>query len=293
MNTVFKHLNSKLLYDWARELRAEKGSNQQKELLQCVKNNDHDEFVKHIETSIVTDENNDPYQSRGEVPSLIDLSGKPIMALTAGHMYLMPARDIVALFYHWKTIPYSEAVCSSFWGAITLAEIKAKRIDPVWLAVPPSSLEQDAILQLDAALAQNDPGKIDFQVRRVVRWLAGPGVFRGTAELYTNCSLAKAWWCGFFACECAKILNKDEREVTEALQTIWLALADYLTGRLTVIAELNIVSTLVLWALEKKEKKRKNTEQIIRNLGEITTWCALGLESPDKIIERFPSAFRI
>lgn len=293
MKTKYMHLNSALLHFWAKGLRAIKGSYQQKELLQCVKNNDHDNFVKHIETSIAKDEAKSPYQNQGDIPSLIDSSSNPIIAFTAGHMYLMPTKDIVALYSHWKNIPYTEAVCSSLWGAITLAEIKAKRIDPVWLAVPPSSLEQDAISQLDTALTINDPVKIDFLVRRVVRWLAGPGVFRGTAELYTNCSLAKAWWCGFFAYECAKILNKDQHEVTEALHTIWLALGDYLSGRLTVIAELNIVSALVLWVLEKKDNKRKDTEQIIRNLGEITTWCALGLESPDKIIEKFPNAFRI
>ena len=281
----YSHLNKDALYEWAKGLIQIKGSAIQKELLEHVLANDHACFADFVEDAIAAKAGagNAYHHSNNNNPlSLADKNGKPVIALTPGHMYLMPAKDIVTLFDHWKDIPYVEAARPSLWGATTLSEIRAKRIHPVWLAVHRSCSEEKACSELSSALKQ-DYTKTDTMVRRVLRWLSGPGALRGAPELYANCSLAKAWWCGYLAKECSQKLDcVNVTEAAEALKEIWLDLAHDLSGRLTVVAEINIVSAIVLWVHDSKIK-RKDAKEIVKKLGEITSWCALGIDSPQSI----------
>ena len=285
----YRRLDETLVSPWAKSLIEKKGSGIQREFLSCVLDSSANEFVDFVEKSIgITSES--AYKNQdGETLTLLNLSGQPIISMTAGHMYLMPANDIRQLYDHWKDIPYEEAACPTLWGAITLAEIKAERIRPIWLAVDHKCREEEARKGIEKALREQDKKNIDDLTRRCLRWMTAPGTMRGAPELYGNCSLAKAWWCGYFSHEASQLLEVEVEEVIRSLQKIWLGLTDYLAGKLTVIGEPNVIAGISLWARSHIRQgtrlTRTQAEQTCRMLGEMSSWCALGLV-PAPEIER-------
>ena len=168
-----------------------------------------------------------------------------------------------------------------------------------------------ALSQIDQALHDPDVRKMDRMVRRVLRWMMGPGHMRGAPELYGNCSLAKAWWCGHLASLIADELGEDNTEddyskmlaATEALKNIWLEFADYIAGKLTVVGEQNVLGGITLWAVhylnnypaaENRDKipedlhskiPRPTVRKVVTSLGELSSWCVLGVKSPSEILE--------
>lgn len=285
----YRHLDRDGVDRWIKELKSAKGSGQQVDFLARVAQDSPEDFVAHVESCIGAGHMAAAYEDpSGEVPSLL-AGDQPIFPLTAGHMYLMPAENMISLYQHWKEIPYGEAACSTLWGSITLAEIQAGRIQPVWLAVDRNGDEERARAEIDQAIRDKNQAKIDGLVRRVLRWMMGSGHFRGSVELYGNCALAKAWWCGCLSDMCATHGGTHENlsEISTALKEVWLELADYLSGKLTVISEPSVVGGIALWANERLQSgtslPRKHVRQACLRLGVLSSWCALGLKSPDDI----------
>ena len=286
---TYRHLDRDGVDRWIKELKSAKGSGQQVDFLTHVAKDSPADFVRHVESCIGAGRTGSAYEDpSGEVPSLL-VGDQPIFPITAGHMYLMPAENMISLYQHWKEIPYGEAACSTLWGSITLAEIQAGRIQPSWLAVDRNGDEERARTEIDQAIRDCNKKKIDTLVRRVLRWMMGPGHFRGSVELYGNCALAKAWWCGCLSHMCATHGRADGSldEISKALKEVWLELADYLSGKLTVISEPNVVEGIALWANERLQDgthlPRKHVKQACLRLGVLSSWCALGLKSPGDI----------
>ena len=288
---MYKNLNQNKVGDWIRNLSEHKGSPDQIQFLEIALNNQHQEFVDYIEESIGPP----AYEPDGEVPSLLGVNGEPVLSLTPGHMYKMPANDIVTLYRHWESLSYQEAAQWVLWGAITLSEIRAERIAPLWLANMGEADEGMASMKIMAAIRKRKPKTIDTWVRRILRWMLGSGHFRGAPELYGNCSLAKAWWCGYLAHQYAEQFRlTDEREIVSvagSLKEMWLGMADYLAGRLTVISEPNVTNGLTMWGkhyllTEQNSKlRRKDVEVACRKLGELSVGSVLGIQSPATIKE--------
>ena len=286
---TYRHLDRDGVDRWVKELKSAKGSRQQVDFLTRVVKDSPADFVAHVESCIGAGHVGSAYEDpSGEVPSLL-AGDQPIFPITAGHMYLMPAENMIALYRHWKEIPYGEAACSTLWGSITLAEIQTGRIQPSWLAVGRNGDEERARTEIDQAMHDENRAKIDGLVRRVLRWMMGPGHFRGSVELYGNCALAKAWWCGCLSDMCATHgeAHGNPDEISKALKEVWLELADYLSGKLTVISEPSVVGGIALWANERLQNDtplpRKHVRQACLRLGVLSSWCALGLKSPDDI----------
>ena len=284
----YRHLDNDGLYRWAKSLITKKGSLEQRKFLEHIIHATPGEFVAYVEGHI--GETSATYKNPdGEIPTLLDPSGQPVVSMTAGHMYLMPAKDIRRLYDHWRHIPYEDAVCPTLWGAITLAEIKAGRIRPIWLAVDHKGSEDEARKETEKALQETQAVKTDTLVRRCLRWMTAPGTMRGAPELYGNCSLAKAWWCGYFSQIASGQVETDFDKIVESLQKSWLGLTDYLAGKLTVIGEPSVIAGLTSWAhdqlRQENQLQRKRVEQTCRILGVISSWCVLGL-MPATEIER-------
>lgn len=288
---MYKHLNSSGINTWVTELKNDPGGKEQRRLLEEVLANDKNKFPLYMEECISSASDSNPkkaYEADGKLPPFV-LDGKKIIPFMAGHMYLMPVEDMLALYNKWKDIPYEDAVLPSFWGAVTLSGIREGIIEPAWLAVGRGRMGQkectDTIKgNLEFALKSEENEKIDRFFRRIIRWTMGPNIFRWNgAELYGNCSLAKAWWCGYLSTECAKIMEKDPLTVAEPLRSAWLELADYIAGRLSVISEPRIISSLALQVVEIEKQKtltRTETKKIILSLGKLSSCTALGLTDP-------------
>lgn len=308
----YKLLNREGVDAWVRSLIIdnEKGSEVQRQLLELTRANDPDTFVSAVESEVQRAINSSsPYCGGEELPCLEDGGGKPVFAMTAGHMYLMPSRDIMSIYEHWKDIPIGVAADPQFWGAVTLSEIRNNRILPAWLAVDRRGCEDCAIEQLDRAIANCDEADsklADRMVRRILRWLMGPGHMRGAPELYGNCSLAKAWWCGYVSFESAKVIHGVDFTIKEAIyefqafKSIWLEFADWLSGRMRVICEPSVLGGIAIWvenSSEDSEKERmvlisrSEVQQVILRLGQISSWRVLGLDSPQDIYAMIKESF--
>ncbi len=294
-----RRLDRNRVGEWVTRLLKPKGSDAQKELLRHTLEDDSPEFAEFIETGIAGASGRSAYRGDGAVPSLLRPDGKCVITLTPGHMYLMPHKDIVALHQHWGDIPVEDAADSSLWGAITLAEIRAGRISPAWLAVDRVGDVERARGELDRAIRGSDIRQTDRMVRRVLRWMMAPGHMRGAAELYGNCSLAKAWWCGHLASRCAEDLAGNDPGIDPdtaalALKEIWLEMADYFAGKLTVIAEQNVLNGIALWAgrhvgapgsEDACPPPRQVVRRVMLGLGEVSSWCVLGVRPAGQILE--------
>lgn len=282
-------LNRDKVDAWVKNMLSKKLDDQEKrtEFLTRVRDGNHEEFVNYVEQEIANG-NESAYLGNGDVPTLLTKKDSLVIQLTAGHMYLMPAEDIAKLYCHWDYISEAEAADMCFWGAVTLSEIRHGRIKPCWLAVDLSCDEDRAVSDLDKAI--KDHSRTDRMVRRVLRWMMGPGHMRGAPELYGNCSLAKAWWCGRFAYTISEIFKEEVsyEDAAKSLQMGWLGLTDYLAGRLKVIGDLNVLCGIVLWLQQYPENvkvKRDDVEATIERLGEVSSWRVLGVQTPGQVLE--------
>lgn len=288
-----KRLNREMAGHWVGRLIQTKGSELQKDLLRHAMQDSNVEFVSFVEHAIANGERKSIYQGDGTIPSLHGDDGNCILDMTPGHMYLMPASDIGRLYLHWRDFSPAEAADPGLWGAITLSEIGCGHIKPVWLAVDNKNDEDRAYSQLDQGIRDDNIKHTDKMVRRILRWMMGPGHMRGAAELYGNCSLAKAWWCGHFAEVCEGTIHKaetvgiDRDGIQMSLQKIWLELADYLAGKLTVVGERNVLGGIALWAAGSDPSgkiSRNEVKQVVLGLGQMSSWCVLGIRPPAQIL---------
>lgn len=292
----YRLLDRDKVWVWVEGLRKGKGSAKQRELLQEAAKDDRHSFADYVEDQIKGGDGGSAYIGDGETPSLKKDDGTSAVNLTAGHMYLMPHEDIVSLYQHWEGIPLEVASDPRLWGAITLSEIRDGRIKPTWLAADRGKGEDAAKADICAGAEKGNPKHTDYMVRRVLRLMMGPGNFRGAPELYANCSLAKAWWCGLIASQCAQsnpgANSPGFGPEAEALKLVWLELADYLPARLKVVGEQSILHGLILWARKAIDKletddpdpiTRKKVRAAIHRLGEISSWCVIGIRDPEEI----------
>ncbi len=293
---TYRLLDREKVWGWGERLRKGRGSAAQRELLLQAASDDRHVFVDYIEDQIKGQDGGSAYAGEGETPSLLKDDGTSAVKLTAEHMYLMPHEDIVSLYQHWEGIPPEVASDPRLWGAITLSEIRDGRIMPSWLAVDNRMDEDAAKADICKGAEKGNPKHTDYMVRRVLRLMMGPGNFRGAPELYANCSLAKAWWCGMIASQCAQASQdsngRDFSPEAEALKLVWLELADYLPARLKVVGEQSILKGLVLWARKAIDKletgdadpiTRAKVRAAIHRLGEISSWCVIGIRTPEEI----------
>lgn len=255
--TNYKKLNQNATHEWVKDLKRDgkiKGTVNVRSLLQAVFDNDHDQFVAHVEETIAAkSSNNRTYNGEDQLPSL-----ESVIELSAGSVKQMPAADIIKFYNHLSDLPLSATADPYFWGAFTLAEIKAKRVEPIWLTHhDASSRNNREIDKWINVLAKNKSHDADSLMRRVIRSLVAPGLFRfGSPELYSDCSFARHWWCGYIAQQCFAILKHPPHlKIVKILVNNWRPYAENLASRRTVIREQQIIAALVNWAFVRESKK--------------------------------------
>ena len=254
----YKILNNEGLIPWVKDIES-KNKKTTRSLLKATLDNDPILFVDHIEKSIGNYVNNKTYEGGDYLPKL-NLDFVP------GHMNKMPADGIKDLYKQLNGLPLDIASSPYFWGALTLQQIKDKKIEPLSLAYIDQSKGTDKRLanltNILNCTNMNEDEKIrisDSLARRIIRSLCGPGVFRGFPELISDCSLAKAWWCGKFAWDVKNILGKaDLIKIITALKEHWGPLADKLAGRVTVLREERIIAGITLWLMKELQNKKSS-----------------------------------
>ncbi len=277
----------------------------QKEFLSALLGMGNNDFVKFVEASIAkyAPGGASAYVGR-EIPhQLAAPDPAKEVKLIPGHMYMMPADDVLRFYDYWGDVGRLAASCPTFWGSTTLAAVSSEYIkEPIWLCIDKNGDDSMARRQVEIAVREAsalrwDPSSqrtrghkigIDGLTRRALRWMMGPVAIRGTPTMYANCSLAKAWWCGWFAELCSATskdlpIHLDRKTAVIALKWMWQGLAEYMAGRLPILREQAVLTALAFWATERLEHPTRggftarDSLDAFELLGEISESRALGL----------------
>ncbi len=184
------------------------------------------------------------------------------------HMKLMPVNDMIVFKDNLGPQPLdnvtSPYVTSPyFWGARTIELLAEGRILPWWLA------HRDKMIYRH--LVARSPRRT---VRRVIRTLCGPGVFRGAPELYVDCALAKAWWCAKLSEITGNKIGKTQYQIASALSPLWTAFAACFYRLFTQSNKMSMLTGIVYWITKNNERLtkaeiRKRLPTIAKGLGSI------------------------
>ena len=201
-------LDSAAYAKFRRDLLAEKGSAEQVEFLERVR--DGNAFIEEMEVI--------PRMGGTEV----ELLPRPRRFLEG--QFREPPRETEELIYeHWRSLVPAIASRTAFWAHVTLRHVSEGIIDPRFLAGNGVS-GQTGAARIDRALAriEETPEKSNLQidncVRSVLRHLGGLPQARGNKSVFVDCPLSRSWWRERLACRVAKRTNLGKDEIAKVLR---------------------------------------------------------------------------
>ena len=165
-----------------RRLLRVKGSNEQVEFLNVVK--DSDSFIEYVDSRV---------ESIGGSPA--EQFPGPLTEFSFKEM----TRDQEHTAYMtWAELPPRVACRVSFWGKTTLEHVRTGKIpDSSWLAMNGGTRHESGAERIDLALASRGEGRhvaIDNCVRTVFRRMSGLPQARGNRSVYVDSTFGRAWW---------------------------------------------------------------------------------------------------
>jgi len=211
MSPVFAELADANYTGFRKTLLRTKGSERQRAFLEAVR--DTTAFLEHMESIATT------------TGSAVPILAEPLTE----HEFKdppIPIEQAIHACYPPAAVPPRVACRSAFWASVTLAHLKAGRIESSYLAanggVLPGGLER-----IDRALAERTAQQdqmIDSCVRTVLRRLGGLPEVRGARSVYVDCPLARAWWREQFVSQAGdgtEALAGALRAIVRSRQTYW------------------------------------------------------------------------
>ena len=230
---AFKELSDSAYTRLRKSLLRSKGSEQQREFLETVRNRpDFSEFFANIPTVGTTD---------------AALTRDP---MTESEFKDPPSDTEQTMYKSWSAIVPATACRSTFWAHVTLEHVKKGRIDSVYLAanggnLPGGAERIDFALQDDTA---KGPQQIDACVRTVLRRLGGLPEVRGNRSIYVDCPFARAWWRERLV-EQATHTDPERadqvRKIIRINQTYWEKLIDRIVTRNSTFGSTNIRNAFI------------------------------------------------
>ncbi len=205
----------------------------------------------------------------------------------------------------------SDAASPGVWALINARMIELDIVKPAWLAATsnggsrPGSKDIGAMIE--ETLSTSGEGgqvKIKDMARLIVRRFAGGYRARGKRDMYQVCPPARAWWICRLAEEAIQDLegavdgiDEPATKLADILVTahIWEKLCEKFVSQLTVTGDINIRNGILLYLLKKEQRnadnaigpviKRAALEDILRRIGQMSTWRALGSLSAMEVME--------
>ena len=255
-----------------KKLLKSKGSDDQQEFLSVLRA--RDKFSHWIKGQVKIES--------GELLPLLEVP------LTEAEFKEPPKSTEKRIFDAWKSISPAEACRVTFWGFMTLRHIEESRIQSSFLAAD-NRTASCGLERIDRVLKSGSEKEIDDAVRTALRRMSGLPEARGNRSVYTNCSLARAWWRGYVANETVEktgAILGDVVKVLTSSQTYWENLITFVVSRNSVLGDAN-VRTALIWALsdfiDDEHKKDlfqgKNLKRMIRLIGIHSVWQELAVFS--------------
>jgi hypothetical protein len=178
------------------------------------------------------------------------------------------------------------------WLSIAYQLIENELIAPYFLAYLENSKNGRNNIIEALRLAKDGKNKKLFDVcRAILRHMFGHIQERGPKAVYQDIPFSVAWWRVYLAKEIQKKTSIEEAILYNYFKnnpTNYNELVMRMSGKLTVIADINIRDGFFLYVVEKSITKTKEFKEIIAKIGIESTWRSMGSLSPTenkKIIE--------
>ncbi len=203
-----------------------------------------------------------------------------------------------------------DAASPGVWALINARMIDLGIVQPAWFAASPNGVARPGSKDITATIEEtlSSPGdgqvKIKDMARLIVRRFAGGYRTRGKRDMYLVCPPARAWWICRLAEEAIQGLegsvdgiDEPATKLADILVTshIWEKLCEKFVSQLTVTGDINIRNGILLYLLNREQRnvdnavgpviKRSALEDILRRIGQMSTWRALGSLSAMEVME--------
>ncbi len=262
-------------------------------------------FVEYITGEI---RGGDEEELHGEVDPAVWLSSGTVIYPTAaayvGNDYGIMSRTARLL----GGLQRRDAASPGVWALINARMMDAKLVEPAWLAAGIGGNGRPGSKDLKSLIEEtiSDPGdgnqRVKDMARLIFRRFAGGYRGRGRRDMYLICPPARAWWIYKLAEESIDMLKDELEGLDDPLQklatilltgAIWEKLCEKFVSQLTVTGDENIRNGIFLFLLGREYQlkgdaadqggtvggrmvKAKVLEDILRRIGQICSWRALG-----------------
>ena len=284
---TYRELNDRNYSELRKKLIMEKGSDNQLEFLEVLKNSD--DFVQWIEDNVAREESGTDFDL---------VSGK-----LSEHEFKEPTMEVEKeLFEKWNSIITPAQACrSTFWGYITLRHIIEDKVQSYYLAANGGTLSGGRE-RIDKALKSGQPNDVDAIVRTALRRFSGLPEARGNRTVYVDCPFARAWWRLHIARKVCDITEADLDKVIEVLRmnlAYWESLVSSIVSRNSVFGDEKIRAALI-WVLSEKQSDKnsnhftsKGLDKIIKRIGVRLAWQELAVFSLDELKHLLENEFLV
>ncbi len=201
-----------------------------------------------------------------------------------------------------------DAASPGVWALINARMMDAKIVEPAWLVSGIGGQSRPGSKDLKALIVEtiNAPGDgakhVKSMARLIFRRFAGGYRGRGRRDMYLICPPARAWWISKLAEESVSNMQQELEGLADPMEKlatilltgpIWEKLCEKFVSQLTVTGDENIRNGIFLFLLGREHQlkgdpstesnsapgsivKAKVLEDILRRIGQICSWRALG-----------------
>ena len=184
-----------------------------------------------------------------------------------------------------------EAGKPQIWLSVTLQAIQSGIIQAHYLAATKNGLDGRQEIERALSIHKENQGRHNplwLNVsRRILRSAFGFIWERGRKAIFTDSPFAVLWWKIYLTKQISKRTGISENKVANWMfgkPSEYAELTMRMTGKLTVIADRNILGGLFLFLLKECNHKINGEEfkLLLKHIGIVTSWRALGLMEPNE-----------
>ncbi len=263
-------------------------------------------FVEYISAEIRKEAANE--EIRGEIDPSDWLSSGTVLYPTAaayvGSDYGIMSQTASLL----GGLQKRDAASPGVWALINARMMDAKIVEPAWLVSGiggqsrPGSKDLKALIEETISAPGDDDIHVKSMARLIFRRFAGGYRGRGRRDMYLICPPARAWWISKLAEESVSNMQEELEGLADPMEKlatilltgpIWEKLCEKFVSQLTVTGDENIRNGIFLFLLGREHQlkgdaadksntvsgkivKAKVVEDVLRRIGQICSWRALG-----------------
>ena len=189
------------------------------------------------------------------------------------------------IYDHWKDLSPAVASCPGFWAQATIDLVREGCIQQTNLS---GKSKAPGDRQIDNALQEMCVLSIDSCVRDILRRMSGIQYARGNRSVFSDCTLARAWWRERLVRQVSHETGLAPREIGVALRDSkahWEALVTAIVSRGTVFGNRAVQNAFVanlasLWTADPSQDRSKLRASLIKDACQSVCMVGASIELP-------------